>query len=119
MTAAAAAAAGVDSSIFLPMRANSGVLLLLLSMGCFCIVTRLSAAVSVSAALGASSCFLIAKLALVDSCVERRVLLLCAIVRARSVSGDVSVCVAELPALRSETEAGRRGAVASSDLNAN
>ena len=56
---------------------------MLLSVGCFCIATRLSAAVSLSAALGASSCFLIAKLALVDSCVERRVLLLCAIVRAR------------------------------------
>ena len=88
--AAAAAAAGVDSSIFLPIPANSGVLLLLISVESFCIATSLIAAVSVSAALGVSSCFLTAKLALVDSCVERR-RLLCAIVRARSVSGHARV----------------------------
>ena len=81
----------MDSSTFLAIMGNSGVLLLLISVDSFCIVTRLSAAESVSAALGASSCFLIAKLALVDSCVERRVLL-CAIVRARPVSGYASVC---------------------------
>ena len=65
----------MESATFLAVLGTSGVLLLLASVASFCIVMRLSAAESVSSALGACSCFLIAKLALVDSCVERRKLL--------------------------------------------